>query len=333
MNRTIFFKEVKPLFGGRFTQDQVNGLGAILDIWEGQDLRYTAYGLGTAYLETNKSMQPVEEGYYLGSRAKAFQKKLRYYPWYGRGYVQLTWEDNYKKADLLLGLNGRLVTNLSLALDPKIAAQIMLRGMTEGWFTGKKLSNYFTKTGSDWINARRIINKLDRASEIAQVAQKFYRAIVNASNGVDEMAVKKAPALPVVAALAGVASSTILASPAARVVGAIVGKVLARQDVPLPRAAVQETTEKVMEAVHAEVADQKAAIVPVKSGWFSKINWTAAVTPFASVVSMVLAKWQLNFSPEEIIELGGAIQVAGSGLVVLFRQFFTKTVTPQSLGV
>ncbi len=37
-------------------------------------------------------------------------------PYYGHGYVQLTWNKNYEKYGLLLGID--LVGNPSLALDP-----------------------------------------------------------------------------------------------------------------------------------------------------------------------------------------------------------------------
>jgi hypothetical protein len=43
---------------------------------------------GNAWRETNKQMQPVEEAYFLGDKADAYRKRLRYYPWTGRGDVQ-----------------------------------------------------------------------------------------------------------------------------------------------------------------------------------------------------------------------------------------------------
>ena len=46
-----------------------------------------------------------------------------------------------------------------------------------GLFTGKKLPQYFNKTAEDWINARRIVNKLDKAPQIAAYAKRFYGAI------------------------------------------------------------------------------------------------------------------------------------------------------------
>lgn len=54
-----------------------------------------AYVLATVEWETAKTFKPVREAFWL---SEAWRKKnLRYYPFYGRGYVQLTWEKNYKK--------------------------------------------------------------------------------------------------------------------------------------------------------------------------------------------------------------------------------------------
>ena len=49
--------------------------------------------------------------------------------------------------------------------------------MMEGWFTGKKLSNYFDLQKEDWRNARRIINVLDKADLIASYGKQYYAAI------------------------------------------------------------------------------------------------------------------------------------------------------------
>ena len=58
----------------------------------------------------------------------------------------ITWEDNYRRASQELSLTGTrdLVEHPELALDSLIAARILFRGMAEGWFTGKKLGQYFS---------------------------------------------------------------------------------------------------------------------------------------------------------------------------------------------
>jgi hypothetical protein len=134
----------------------------------GLPLKQAAYVLATAYWETNKTFEPVREAYYLGKKAEGYRKKLRYYPYYGRGFVQLTWLANYKKAGD--AFKKDFVKSPDDVMEPNIAAEILVVGSKEGWFTGKKLDDYI---GDDYINARRIINGTDKASEIALLARNF----------------------------------------------------------------------------------------------------------------------------------------------------------------
>ena len=60
---------------------------------EGLSDRHTAYVLATAYHETAHTMKPVREAFWLSEGWR--RDNLRYYPWYGRGYAQLTWRRNY----------------------------------------------------------------------------------------------------------------------------------------------------------------------------------------------------------------------------------------------
>ena len=143
-------------------------------------LGWCAYVLATEYHETAKRMQPVKEG--LGLSDAWRKKNLKYYPWYGRGEVQLTWEYNYKKAtDRLreLGWELDLVKDPEQALDPKISTAVMIVGMLEGWFTGKKLRDYLPQhpTREHYKNARRIVNGTDKADLIAGIALEFEKAL------------------------------------------------------------------------------------------------------------------------------------------------------------
>lgn len=141
----------------------------------GCSVAQTAYILATVYWETNGTMQPVRESYYLGSKAEAARKKLRYYPAYGRGFVQITWHDNYDRAGRKLGLD--LVSDYDKVMEPNIAAKIAVRGSMEGWFTGRKLPDYLNDRSHDFYAARRVINKLDCAQEIADIAEKYEAAL------------------------------------------------------------------------------------------------------------------------------------------------------------
>jgi predicted chitinase len=93
----------------------------------------------------------------------------------GRGYVQLTWKANYKKLGDLVGFP--LVGNPDLAMRPDIAAEIMVKGMSQGLFTGKKLGDYITAEKCDFVGARRVINGTDHAKEIAREAEHYLTAL------------------------------------------------------------------------------------------------------------------------------------------------------------
>lgn len=133
-----------------------------------------AYILATTQHETAGSFQPVEEGYYLGTKAASYQKTLRYYPFYGRGYVQLTWEDNYRLYSKKTG--ACLVKNPALALRPDVALFVLVDGMKHGAFTGLTLTHYINANRCDWTKARRIINGMDCADKIAGIARDWSRS-------------------------------------------------------------------------------------------------------------------------------------------------------------
>ncbi|MFC4624245.1 hypothetical protein ACFO1V_03215 [Daeguia caeni] len=139
-----------------------------------------AYVLATAYHETAHTMKPVRE--YGG---EAYLKKKKYYPYVGMGYVQLTWRENYEKASRKLGVD--FVSNPKLLLEPKYSAEIIVVGMRDGWFTGKKLSDYITLQKSDFKNARRIVNGTDKADLIAKYARQYDASLLAEGYGVDQM--------------------------------------------------------------------------------------------------------------------------------------------------
>jgi|GEM_PF-5641161 len=128
-----------------------------------------AYVLATVEWETNGTFQPVREAYW---HDEAWRRaNLRYYPYYGRGYVQLTWEANYRKYAKIMGID--LVGNPDLALQPEVALFILVHGFKTGTFTGKKLTDYINEAGCDFIQARRCINALNKAEEIAALAENY----------------------------------------------------------------------------------------------------------------------------------------------------------------
>ena len=165
-DRETYFNAVRgPLFGGSMTESQVIGQEAILLQWEtnppSDDLRHLAYALSTTKHESGNSFLPCEEwgkgqGHSYGETDPETGQA-----YYGRGYVQLTWRDNYAKAtdELELGGDDDLEWHAERALDPQIAADVMFRGMMEGWFRPpNSLPHYFSDVADDPYGAREIIN-------------------------------------------------------------------------------------------------------------------------------------------------------------------------------
>jgi putative chitinase len=175
-DRKVYFDSVRAeLFHGAMSQRQVEGQEAILGEWELQgqapgppmtDLRFLAYMLATTYHETSQEMWPIEEyGKGAGQEYGEIDPETGQ-AYYGRGFVQLTWRENYKKATVELGLKegADLEWHPEMALDPQIAADIMFIGMREGWFRQSSdgrpqtLVRYFNQEVDDPYNAREIIN-------------------------------------------------------------------------------------------------------------------------------------------------------------------------------
>lgn len=176
MNKDKFFASIKPLFG-KYNQSQVDGINFLYDniiVSELIDKRMAAYIFATVFHETDKTMQPIEEK---GKGAKKEYGKpdpVTGHTYYGRGFVQLTRKFNYERASEELGTD--FVKNPDAVMVPEFAVNILIAGMTEGWFTGKKLSDYFNLT-TDFIGARKIINGTDKADVIAGYAKVFYQAL------------------------------------------------------------------------------------------------------------------------------------------------------------
>ncbi len=197
INQEFFFDQVRStLFHGKITPAQFKGLQAILTTWEQdhahKDDRWLAYMLATAFHETDTKMQPIREyggpPWYkkmydvTGARPAMCKANGNTEPgdglkYFGRGYVQLTWKNNYKAMSAPSVTGVDLVADPDRALEPDIASKVMFYGMEHGSFTGKKLADYFSGAKADWVNARRIINGLDKASTIAGYGKQFYAAI------------------------------------------------------------------------------------------------------------------------------------------------------------
>lgn len=79
--------------------------------------------------------------------------------YYGRGFVQLTHQDNYRKFGDLLGIGVELQVHPDKVLEGDVAYKIMSIGMRDGKFRGThKLSDYLSNSASEYVGAREIIN-------------------------------------------------------------------------------------------------------------------------------------------------------------------------------
>lgn len=177
MNPKAFYDAWRKEFGA-LTQERVEGINALIAEMEARgwdDPRWWAYTLATAWHETGKTMRPLEEYGRGKGRPYGVPNAATGHTYFGRGFVQLTWWDNYRKLGDALGLD--LVNRPELALDPVNAAQIMCEGMEQGLFTGTSLSRYFNAHVDDPVNARRIVNGTDRAQQIADYHEKALRAV------------------------------------------------------------------------------------------------------------------------------------------------------------
>lgn len=128
-----------------------------------------AYVLATVEWETARTFKPVKEAYWLSEQWR--EENLRYFPYYGRGFVQITWERNYQKYADILGID--LVKNPDLAMNENVALFILVHGFKTGAFTGRKITDYIDETKTEFVDARRCINGTDHDEDIATLARNY----------------------------------------------------------------------------------------------------------------------------------------------------------------
>ncbi len=155
----------------------------------GMNSNQVAYVLATAHHESHW-------GYFMEERKGP---EAYYSPYYGRGFVQLTHESNYRKFTQLYELHSHLsegflsgsnrypASQINLlderdaAADPAIAAQILVHGMYNGSFTGVKISQYIHDNVADFIRARAVIGK-GAEQQISDYAKNYARILNSPSH-------------------------------------------------------------------------------------------------------------------------------------------------------
>jgi len=206
-----FFKALRTT--GLFktlTEAQVQGINHKLLAFgaAGWVISYAAYGFATSYWETGRKMQPCrEKGSGDGPDADPWDDYLERYDTgrlairlgntpeadgdgvatAGKGDVQLTGVANYRRATVelrkrgIIGPDVDLVKTPELVLRSDISAAIMVAGMEEGWFTGRKLAHTLPSnrpaTLAEFIASRLIINGRDKDDEIGAIAIDWQTAL------------------------------------------------------------------------------------------------------------------------------------------------------------
>lgn len=191
IDQKLFFDEYREHFGP-LTQQQVDGLEFLLSAIDGDqgwtNAAQVAYALATIKHECANTFHPIAEYGKGKGRSYGAPDPETGQTYYGRGFVQLTWKANYQKFSGILGID--LVNEPDRAMEPAVAYSILSTGMRQGLFTGKKLDDYFTVEAdgfhNDWVNARRIINGLDKAQTIAGYAETFFSILQDANKPVAE---------------------------------------------------------------------------------------------------------------------------------------------------
>jgi hypothetical protein len=202
MNRKKFYDTLRAR-GLNLTTQNVEGMEKLLDYAAGRviSIQWLAYIIATAWWESAQTMHPVKEAYW---KSEAWRKaNLRYYPWYGRGLVQTTWEDNYRRIAIAMGLpQDTFIKNPDFLLMFEYALPALFVGMLEGIYTGKDVRDYIDdKDESDaedyaeYRNARRVVNAMDKADAIAKLAITFEKGL-QAGGFVGSTTDAPAPPLP-----------------------------------------------------------------------------------------------------------------------------------------
>lgn len=191
-NHKSWFTGYREAFGS-LNQQQVDGLefllGAIEKDPEWESIQDVSYFLATVQHETARTFQPIKEiREQADSPRRANQDRYWLTGYYGRGYIQLTWRKNYKK----FGIEN----DPDKALEADTAYRIASEGMRQGSFTGKKLSEFINENETDYVNARKVVNGLDRAEHIAKIARNLEAILSVAAQDAVQVPIAPKPTKP-----------------------------------------------------------------------------------------------------------------------------------------
>lgn len=139
-------------------------------------------------VKANGVLKPARKGVKLGTTdggaaVKAYDDDAGTpHAYFGRGYVQLTWWSNYASTGVAIGHGLDLLFDPDLVYQPGIAYAIMSHGMLtgDGFANGRKFSDYFAGSRTDYVGARAMVNGTDCNEEIAGMARSFEKALTAA---------------------------------------------------------------------------------------------------------------------------------------------------------
>ena len=192
------FDIIRKTFG-KLSESQVSAFNHIVSAMDAdKSISYPqgAYILATIWHETATTMQPIAEygkgkgriygtwyrnskgelyAYKNGNRNTVYLQSEHPHLYYGRGETQNTWYDNYEKLSKVFNVD--FLSNPDLLLTQEWSTPVTIHSMKVGLYTGRKLSDYINQSKKDYLNARRIINGMDKASLIAGYAETFEKAL------------------------------------------------------------------------------------------------------------------------------------------------------------
>lgn len=218
-DRKKFFDGYREAFGP-LSVIEVKGLSSLLDFIEADPhvdlIPEAAYLLATPKHETADTFHPIHEyggkAYFVKRYGGQTRKGKELgndtpdegYYYAGKGYPQTTGESNYEKAevalrreypelvadferrtgkvfDLTIGDQPDDLGDPANMMDPAIAYATMSYGMRTGMFTGRKLGEFINRSETDYKNARKTVNGMDKAQTIATYAVKFEKILRSAA--------------------------------------------------------------------------------------------------------------------------------------------------------
>ena len=173
----------EKLFKSSIKGSQIEGINMLIHAGSSLSREALAYLLATVLHESAFTMQPIEE--YGKGKGRKYGRKVKMdgtpyttpdHIYYGRGYTQNTWYENYDKLTRANSRGWDFLNHPELLLQPEPSAWASVYAMTTGLYTGRKLSQYFNGK-NDPVNARKIVNGLDRAENIAGYYAKFLECL------------------------------------------------------------------------------------------------------------------------------------------------------------